>query len=75
MCQDCCTADGLCFFSMRYGDGSGIAGGLHTDWISVGDGTLGAQYVFGGITTMSSSSSSRRRRAAAAVDDDVQQQQ
>jgi hypothetical protein len=50
MCQDCCTADGLCFFSMRYGDGSGIAGGLHTDWISVGDGTLGAQYVFGGIT-------------------------
>ncbi len=50
MCQDCCTVDGLCFFSMRYGDGSGIAGGLHRDWISVGDGSLGVQYTFGSIT-------------------------
>ena len=52
MCHDCCTADSLCFFSMRYGDGSGIAGGLHNDWVSVGDGTLGVRYTFGGITTM-----------------------
>ena len=50
MCRDCCTADSLCFFSMRYGDGSGIAGGLHNDWVSVGDGTLGVRYTFGGIT-------------------------
>ena len=50
LCSDCCTADGACFFSMRYGDGSGIAGGLSTDWVSVGN--LGVRYDFGSITSV-----------------------
>lgn len=35
-CEDCCTADGSCYFGVSYADGSGIQGGLIRDQFIIG---------------------------------------